>query len=87
MAWTSERFGRVVHLTRHARDRMRERQMSQHELAALIEGGEVKRKDARRLWIFAHVPARDDNLVCVAAVLEDQLIVKTVMTHWQDNDR
>ena len=35
------------------------------------------------LWIYKHIAERDDNLLCVAAVVENALIVKTVMHHWE----
>jgi hypothetical protein len=30
-----------------------------------------------------HVTGRDDNLICLAAVLENAIVVKTVMHHWE----
>ena len=30
-----------------------------------------------------HVPDRDDNLVCAVLVLENAVIVKTLMHHWE----
>ncbi|RBI65305.1 hypothetical protein DQ400_18830 [Vreelandella sulfidaeris] len=36
-----------------------------------------------RLWIAKASMQRTDNLVCAAVVLEDQLIVKTVMHHFE----
>ena len=36
-----------------------------------------------RLWIFRSYPDRDDNLICAAAVLEDEVIIKTVMHHFE----
>jgi len=40
-------------------------------------------KDTARLWLFKSVAGRDDNLLCVAAVLENALVVKTVMHHFE----
>lgn len=83
MIWHSRRFDLSVRLTRHARERMAQRGVSQDEVADVVETGSVRRKDARRLWIYKAIPGRDDNLVCVAVAQEDMLIVKTIMTHWQ----
>jgi hypothetical protein len=63
----SHRFGRAIHLTAHARTRMVQRGI----------------KDDRRLWIAKAFDDRSDNLICVAAVLEDNLVIKTVMHHFR----
>lgn len=82
--WQSERFARLVRLTRHARDRMVSRRIERELVADLVETGTIKRKDARRLWIYKHYADRTDNLICIAVAEEDALIVKTVMTRWVD---
>lgn len=79
----SKRLGLQVVLTHHARHRMAQRLVSVEELVALIEEGDLRFKDASRLWISIHFDHRDDNLVCVAAVMERCLIIKTVMTLWE----
>ena len=38
-------------------------------------------RDASHLWVWLDVPGRDDNLLCAVLVLEDGVIVKTVMHH------
>lgn len=78
----SLRFGRPVRLTDHARRRMTERDINDGLLLDIIETGRVKHKDDRRIWLFKHYPDRADNLLCVAALLADALIVKTVMHHF-----
>lgn len=52
----------------------------------LVETGEVRHKDEARLWIAKSFPERKDNMLCVAAVAEKTLIVKTVMHHfaWEE---
>ncbi len=40
-------------------------------------------KDDRRLWVYHELEGRDDNLVCAAVVLEDAVVVKTVMIRWE----
>lgn len=81
-----QRFGLEVHMTRHARERMSQRDITEALLSELLETGQVRYKDDIRLWIAKAVERRDDNLVCAAVVLEDKLIVKTVMHHfhWED---
>lgn len=81
-----ERFGLFVHVTRHARERMTERCISDALLVELLESGDTHYKDDVRLWIAKQFTSRDDNLICVAAILEDRLVVKTVMHHfhWEE---
>jgi len=76
------RFERQVHITRHARERMLERNISEAQLVELLETGDTRFKDDTRLWIAKAFPKRTDNLVCAAVVLEDLLVVKTVMHHF-----
>jgi hypothetical protein len=79
----SKRFNREVHITRHARKRMQQRGLNEAELSELLETGKTRFKDETRLWIAKAFVQRTDNLVCAAVVLEDQLIVKTVMHHFE----
>ena len=78
----SLRFNRPIQITRHAKERMKERGISDDLLFDLIETGTAKHKDETRLWLFKHYPEREDNLICAAAVLEDCIVVKTVMHHF-----
>jgi len=78
----SQRFGCKIVITLHARQRMQERDISDSLLLELIETGEVRHKDERRLWIAKCIPSRTDNLLCAAVAAEDALIVKTVMHHF-----
>ena len=45
----------------------------------------VRNKDDLRLWIAKHYANRNDNLLCVAVVLEKTLVVKTLMHHFTWN--
>ena len=63
----------------HARRRMVERGIDEATVLDVIETGTAKWKDETRLWLFKELPGRDDNLICVAAVLEQALVIKTVM--------
>jgi hypothetical protein len=59
---------------------MEERRIDDARLLDLIDFGETRYKDAARLWIYKSYADRDDNLLCVAALLvEGALVVKTVM--------
>ena len=82
----SQRFNRPVRITRHAGERMKARGISEALLLDLIETGTARHKDETRLWIFKHYDGRDDNLICAAAVLEDCLIIKTVMHRFELED-
>jgi hypothetical protein len=80
----SERFQRRIELTRHARQRMDERHIDDARLLDLIDFGETRYKDTARLWIYKSYADGDDNLLCVAAaLLEDALVVKTVMHRFE----
>lgn len=79
----SERFQRPIRITRHAAARMLERNMDAALLLDLLETGTVKHKDAMRLWVFKAYAERNDNLLCAAVVLETELVVKTVMHHFE----
>lgn len=79
----SNRFKKPIILTLHAVQRMRERGVDSGLVNRIIDEGELRFSDARRLWAWMHVTGRDDNLICLAAVLEDAVVVKTVMHHWE----
>ena len=78
----STRFQRPILLTRHARVRMAERGISDEMLAEIIDSGETRYRDETHLWAFKRFPDRHDNLICAVLVLEDAVIVKTVMHHF-----
>lgn len=80
----SNRFGRNVWLTAHAQIRMEERDITNDIVSDLIKTGAVKRKDDKHLWIFKSYADRTDNKLCAAAVLEEALVIKMLMTHWQE---
>lgn len=78
----SRRFQRDVVITRHAVLRMAARGISEALLMDVIDTGETRFKDEAHLWVFKDFPERADNLLCVVVILEDRLIVKTVMHHF-----
>lgn len=82
----SVRFNRPVIITRHAAQRMAERSISSEELLAVVDGGETRYKDSTHLWAFKHLDGRSDNLVCAVLVLEEAVVVKTVMHYFTLED-
>ncbi len=78
----SVRFARPILIARHERERMIERTISDEMLLEVIDSGETRYRDATHLWAFKEFPARHDNLLCAVVVLEDVVIVKTVMHHF-----
>ena len=50
----SYRFKVDIYITRHARERMASRNITESELLELIERGAVKYKDSTRFWIARH---------------------------------
>jgi len=78
----SNRFHRKVVLTRHARDRMAERNITELMLMDVIDLGETRYRDSTHLWAYKEFPERNDNLLCAVLVLEDAVVVKTVMHHF-----
>jgi hypothetical protein len=81
-AMFSVRFQRRIVVTRHASERMIERTISNEMLLEVIDSGEIRYRDASHLWAFKEFPERHDNLLCAVLVLEDAVIVKTVMHHF-----
>ena len=79
----SVRFQRPVIVTRHATQRMTEREISEAMLLEVIDEGETRYADETHLWAFKAFSARHDNLVCAVLVLESAVVVKTVMHHFE----
>jgi Domain of unknown function (DUF4258) len=79
----SARFNRQVIATRHAQERMQERNISDALLLRMIDEGKTRYSDSQRLWAWLEVPGRDDNLLCAVLVLEHVVVVKTVMHRFE----
>ena len=79
----SLRFDRPVIVTRHAAQRMAERSVTEALLLRLIDEGTTRYRDATHLWTWLDLPDRTDNLVCAVLVLEDAVIAKTLLHHWE----
>ena len=78
----SQRFNKAIHLTEHAKKRMIERDISMELLSNLIETGQLNYKDDKHAWIAKHFQHRTDNLLCAATVIDQEVIVKIVMYHF-----
>ena len=51
-----------------------------HAARVLCEDtGDTRYKDESHLWVSKHLAGRTDNLICAMLVLEDTVVVKTVM--------
>lgn len=61
---------------------MTERMITEAMLMEVIDQGETRYRDSTHLWAFKVFPERNDNLLCAVLVLEDVVIVKTVMHHF-----
>ena len=79
----SLRFNLPVILTEHARLRMAERQMDAALILEIIDTGIVKEAGGAHYWLYKHIANRADNLLCVAAVVDNVVVVKTIMHHWE----
>lgn len=78
----SSRFQRPIVISTHAKIRMIERTISEAMPLEVIDSGDTRYKDTTHLWAFKEFPERHDNLLCAVLVLEDCVIVKTVMHHF-----
>lgn len=78
----SNRFQRPIVISSHAKIRMTEREISEAMLLEVIDFGDTRYKDTTHLWAFKEFPERHDNLLCAVLILEDCVVVKTVMHHF-----
>lgn len=79
----STRFKLPVTLTEHARLRMEERNIHAALVLEIIDSGTLKEAGNSHYWLYKHLPDRADNLLCVAAVVDNVVVVKTIMHHWE----
>ena len=79
----SQRFQLPVVVTTHARERMAVRNIGDALLLDIIDTGVDKDAGGGHHWVYKHFADRDDNLLCVAAVVDNMFVVKTVMHHWE----
>ena len=79
----SARFHLPVVLTEHAKARMQERDIAEALVLDIIDTGTQKDAGNGHYWLYKHIDARHDNLLCVAAVIDNVVVVKTIMHHWE----
>ena len=79
----SVRFHLPVVLTEHAKSRMQERGVGEALIVEIIDTGTLKDAGSGHYWLYKHIDSRDDNLLCVAAVIDNVVVVKTIMHHWE----
>jgi hypothetical protein len=79
----SERFHLPIVLTEHAKSRMQERGVSEAIIVEIIDTGTLKDAGSGHYRLYKHIDARNDNLLCVAAVIDNVVVVKTIMHHWE----
>ena len=79
----STRFQMRVVLTEHAKARMVERDLSTALILDIIDTGIQKDAGGTHCWLYKHFSDRQDNLLCVAVVIDNVLVVKTVMHRWE----
>ena len=79
----SVRFGMPIVLTEHAKLRMAERKIDEALIVDIIDTGILKDAGRAHYWVYKHFDDRDDNLLCVAAVIDNVVVVKTVMHNWE----
>lgn len=82
-SFNSQRFSKKVWLTNHAIESMMKRSITLDEVKTVVELGKYELSDDEHGWIFYSIPERDDNLVCVAVVEKEAIIIKTVMINWK----
>lgn len=78
----SKRFNRQIIITSHAQLRMIERDITEAILLDIVDTGTEKYSDESHLWVFKHYLDRSDNLICAVLVLENCVVIKTVMHHF-----
>jgi hypothetical protein len=62
---------------------MAARQVDEALLLDIIETGVDRDAGSGHHWLYKAYAGRHDNLLCVAAVIEQAVVVKTVMHRWE----
>ena len=62
---------------------MEERDINAALILDIVETGTLKEAGGLHYWLFKYFPDRADNLLCVAAVIDNVVVVKTIMNHWE----
>jgi hypothetical protein len=62
---------------------MAKRSVTEEMLYDLIETGDIRHKTDTNVWIYKQYLNREDNLICAAAILNQAVIIKTMMINWK----
>ncbi len=79
----SVRFNLPVVLTEHARLRMAARNVDADLILEIVDTGTLKEAGGAHYWLYKYLADRSDNLLCIAAVVDNAVVVKTIMHHWE----
>ena len=79
----SQPFDLPVVLTEHARLRVAERSIDSALVLEIIDTGIFKNAGSGHCWLYKHFDDRAGNLLCVVAVIENALVIKTIMHQWE----
>ena len=81
--FSNNRFKLVI--TDHARQRMKARNLTKDIIISVIETGKVKAKVTEdRYWVYADLPNRRDNSICLSVAVErPHLVVVTALVNWR----
>lgn len=79
----SQRFGKDVWITTHARESMQKREIDDATLEQVVQEGDIRRQNGSHMWVYKHIEKRTDNLICAAVVEQEAIIIKTVMINWE----
>ncbi len=84
MMLKSQRLGDLpIVLTAHALHRAEQRSIKPEMIQDIVDSGTQQEAAPGHYWFFKAYPERNDNLLCVAAVIDNVLVIKTVMHHWR----
>ena len=74
-------------LTKHALERMDERDISRGTVEDVIQSGiAIEKNNPKKWWIYKKIKNRADNYICVSISIEDpNLIVITTLINWRPN--
>ncbi len=72
-------------LTKHALERMKEREVSRSLVIEILQTGKaIEKKKNGKWWIYKKVKLRKDNDVCLSVTIESpHLILITALVNWR----
>lgn len=72
-------------LTKHALERMAEREISRRLVIEILETGKaIAKKKEGKWWVYKKVKVRKDNDVCLSVTIESpHLILITALVNWR----